>query len=107
MTGFDERQQAWEHKLKQDSDFRFKVTMRRNKMLGLWAAGQLGIEGDAADAYIAQVVKSDFEEAGDEDVVRKVLGDFEAGGVAVDADAIRAKIDTLDQAAAEQLMDGE
>ena len=107
MTGFDERRQAMEHKLKQDSEFGFKVTMRRNKLLGQWVAERLGHEGEAVNAYIAEVVKSDFKEPGDEDVIRKVLADFEADGVAVDADTIREQIEAFDQAAAEQLMDDE
>lgn len=107
MTGFDERQRAWEQKIKHDSEFRFKVEMRRNKLLGRWAAEQLGLEGDAIKAYIAEVVQSDLEEAGDDDVVRKVLSDFEAKGVAQDEAAIRAQIEANNTLAAEQIMAGE
>ncbi len=107
MAGFEERQQAWEQKIKQDSEFRFKVEMRRNKLLGEWAAAQLGLEGDDAEAYINDVVQSDLEEAGDDDVVRKVRGDFEAKGIAEDENAIRAQIETHTTIAAEQIMAGE
>lgn len=107
MAGFDERQKAWEQKIKLDSEFRFKVEMRRNKLLGQWAAAQLGLEGDDAEAYVAEVVQSDFEEAGDDDVVRKVLSDFEAKGVAQDEAAIRAQIEANNTLAAEQIMAGE
>ena len=107
MTGFDERQRAWEQKIKHDSEFRFKVEMRRNKLLGRWAAELLGLEGDAVEAYIAEVVQSDLEEPGDDDVVRKVRGDFEAKGVAQDEAAIRAQIEANNTLAAEQIMAGE
>ena len=107
MTGFDERPRAWDQKIKQDSEFRFKVEMRRNKLLGRWAAELLGLEGDAIKAYIAEVVQSDLEEPGDDDVVRKVLSDFEAKGVAQDEAAIRAQIEANNALAAEQIMAGE
>ena len=107
MTGFDERQRAWDQKIKLDSEFRFKVEMRRNKLLGKWAAELLGLEGDAIKAYIAEVVLSDLEEAGDDDVVRKVLSDFEAKGVAQDEAAIRAQIEANNALAAKQIMAGE
>ena len=107
MAGIEERQQAWEHKIKQDSEFRFKVEMRRNKLLGKWAAELLGLEGDDAVAYVGEVIKSDLEEAGDDDVVRKVLGDFEAKGIAQDEAAIRKQIEANNALAAEQIMAGE
>ena len=107
MAGFEDRQKAWEQKIKLDSEFRFKVEMRRNKLLGQWAAGLLGLEGDDAEAYINEVVKSDLEEAGDDDVVRKVRGDFEAKGIAQDEASIRAQIETNTTIAAEQIMAGE
>ena len=107
MAGFEDRKKAWEQKINQDSEFRFKVEMRRNKLLGQWAAELLGLEGDDAEAYIKEVVESDLEEAGDDDVVRKVRGDFEAKGVALDETSIRAQIEANNALAAEQIMAGE
>jgi hypothetical protein len=86
MTTFDNRKDAFENKFAHDEELRFKATARRNKLLGLWAAEKLGKSGAEADAYAKAVVLADFEEAGDDDVVRKVRGDLEAAGVA-NADA--------------------
>ena len=107
MAGFQDQPKAWEQKITQDSEFRFKVEMRRNKLLGQWAAELLGLEGDDVESYINDVVKSDLEEAGEDDVVRKVRGDFEAKGIAEDENAIRAQIETKTTIAAEQIMAGE
>ncbi|KAA2234646.1 DUF1476 domain-containing protein [Salinarimonas soli] len=82
MTTFDNRKDAFENKFAHDEELRFKATARRNKLLGLWAAEKLGKTGADADAYAKSVVMADFEEAGDEDVVRKVRGDLDAAGVA-------------------------
>ena len=76
MTTFDDRENAFENKFAHDSQMQFKAEARRNKLLGLWAAGLMGKEGDAADAYAKEVIKADFEEAGDEDVYRKVASDL-------------------------------
>lgn len=81
MTTFDKREEAFEKKFAHDETLRFKAMARRNKLLGLWAAEKLGKTGDEAEAYAKEVVLSDFEEPGDEDVYRKVQGDFEAAGV--------------------------
>ena len=78
MTTFDNREKDFEAKFKHDAELKFKATARRNKLLGLWAAEQLGMDGDDADAYARQVIESDFEEPGEEDVFRKVFGDLEA-----------------------------
>jgi hypothetical protein len=86
MTTFDDRKDAFEKKFAHDEELRFKATARRNKLFGLWAAGQLGKEGADAEAYAKTVVMADFEEAGDDDVLRKVRTDLEAGGKTV-ADA--------------------
>lgn len=88
MTTFDERESAFENKFAHDAEMQFKAEARANNLLGLWAGELLGKTGDAAKAYATEVVKSDFEEAGHEDVVRKVAGDL--GGKS-DADTIRAK----------------
>lgn len=76
MTAFDERERAYEKKFALDEELRFKVSVRRNKLLGLWAAEKLGISGSAAEDYAKSVVKADFEMPGEEDVVRKLLRDF-------------------------------
>ncbi len=87
MTTFDDRESAFENKFAHDEEMNFKAQARANKLLGLWAAEKLGKTGDDANAYAVEVVKSDFEEAGHEDVVRKVVGDL--GDVT--ADEIRTK----------------
>lgn len=84
MTTFDEREKGFERKFAHDEELRFKATVRRNKLFGLWAAQKLGLSGDEAETYAKSVVKADFEEPGDEDVLRKVRADFAAGNVSVD-----------------------
>lgn len=97
MSGISDREKAFENKFAHDQELKFKAEARRNKLLGLWAAGLLG-KGDA-DAYAKEVVASDFEEAGHEDVFRKVQGDLMAAGVSITDEAIRAKmIELLDEA---------
>lgn len=88
MTTFDERESAFENKFAHDAEMQFRAEARANKLLGLWAAELMNKKGDEADAYAKEVVKADFEEAGHEDVVRKVSGDL--GDIAT-ADEIRAK----------------
>jgi hypothetical protein len=95
MSSFDKREEGFEKKFALDADQKFKAEARRNKLLGLWAAEKLGITGDAAAVYAKEVVASDFEESGDADVVRKVLGDLTAKGVAMAEPELRAKMDEL------------
>ena len=95
MSSFDKREEGFEKKFALDEEQKFKAEARRNKLLGLWAAEKLGITGDAANAYAKEVVASDFEESGDADVVRKVLGDLTAKGVALTEQQLRAKMDEL------------
>jgi hypothetical protein len=95
MAGFNEREKAFESKFKHDEELRFKAMARRNKLLGLWAAGQMGLGDGEANAYAMEVVKSDFEEAGDDDVLRKVLGDLQAKGVASSEHTVRKHMDEL------------
>jgi hypothetical protein len=95
MTTFDKREQAFERKFAHDQDLRFKAVARRNKMLGMWAAQKLGKAGEAATEYAKAVVLADFEEAGDDDVVRKVKGDLEAAGVACTETEIRSRMTEL------------
>ena len=102
MTTFDEREHAFENKLAHDAEKQFKAEARRNKLLGLWAAELLGKSGDEAEAYAQEVVKSDFEEAGDEDVFRKVSGDL---GDLSDEATIRKTMLELMAVAKAQLMD--
>lgn len=102
MSSFDDRENAFENKFAHDAEMQFKAEARRNKLLGLWVADLLGKSEDEAKAYATEVVKSDFEEAGDEDVFRKVAGDL--GDKATEAD-IRAKMKELLGIAKAQLMD--
>jgi hypothetical protein len=101
MTTFDDREHAFEAKFAHDSEMQFRAEARRNKLLGLWAAGLMGKADDAAAAYAMEVVGADFEEAGAEDVVRKVVSDL-AGKAS--ADEIRAKLDELLVVAKAELM---
>lgn len=95
MTTFDDREQAFEKKFAHDAEMQFKAAARRNKRLGLWAAEKMGIAGDEAEAYAREVIKSDLAEAGDDDVLQKVLGDLTAKGVAMDAAALRTRMDEM------------
>lgn len=99
--GFKDREKGFESKFAHDAETQFKIMARRNKLLGLWAAEQNGKTGDAAAAYAKEVVAADFEEAGDDDVFRKVRKDLDASK-ASDAD-IRAKMAALLETAAEQI----
>lgn len=102
MTSFDDREKAFEKKFAHDAEMQFKAEARRNKLLGLWAAGLLGKAGDEALDYAKEVVKADFEEAGDEDVYRKVAGDL---GDKADEATIRAQMKALMAEAKAQLME--
>ena len=102
MSTFNDRETAFESKFSHDADMQFRAEARRNKLLGLWAAGLLGKSGDDAAAYALTVVQADFEESGTEDVVRKVAADL-AGHAT--ADDIRAKLRDLLPQAKMQLMD--
>src|SRR5476649_1302820 len=95
MTTFDKREEGFEKKYALDEEQKFKAGARRNKLLGLWVAEKLGISGDAANAYAKEVVAAEFEEAGDADVVRKVMGNLTAKGVALSEQQIRARMDEL------------
>ena len=95
MTTFDKREEGFERQFAHDEELRFKATARRNKMLGLWAAGKLGMSGADADAYAKAVVVADLEEAGDNDVFRKIRKDFDAKGIAESDHQIRRTMDEL------------
>jgi hypothetical protein len=106
MTTFDKREEGFEKKFAHDEELKFKAMARRNKMLGLWAAEKLGLAGAEADAYAKEVVLSDFEEAGDHDVFRKIRGDFDAKGVAQSDHQIRRTMDELLEQAVAQIKTG-
>ena len=101
MSTFDERERAFENMFAHDAEMQFKALARRNKMAGLWAAGLLGKSAEEADAYAMEVVRADFEEAGHDDVVRKLAADL--GGRA-DEREIRAKLDEMLAIAKDQLL---
>jgi len=101
MSTFDDRQKDFENKFAHDQQLQFKVIARRNKLLGLWAASLLGKDGDAAEDYAIDVVKSDFEEAGDEDVYHKLATDL---GAKADEATIRAQMTALASVAKTQVM---
>lgn len=102
MTTFDDRENAFENKFAHDAEMEFRAEARRNKLLGLWAAEMMGKKGADAEAYAKEVIKSDFEEAYHEDVVRKVSGDL---GDSATPDEIRAKMAELLVVAKGQLVD--
>jgi hypothetical protein len=106
MTSFDKREEGFEKKYALDEEQKFKAEARRNRLLGIWVAEKLGISGDAATAYAREVVAADFEEAGDGDVVRKVMSDITAKGVALTEPQLRAKMDELMAAAIMQVKAG-
>jgi hypothetical protein len=103
MTSFDKRREGYESKFAHDQDLKFKATARRNKLLGLWAAEKMGLSGADADTYAKEVVKADFEEAGDEDVFRKIRKDLDAKQVAVSDHQIRREMEELMATAVEQI----
>src|SRR5450631_3472893 len=95
MTTFDKREEGFEKKFALDEEQKFKAEARRNKLLGLWVAEQLGLSGEAANDYARAVIAAEFQGAGDADVVRKVMGDLTAKGSAVTEPQIKAKMDEL------------
>ncbi len=107
MSTFDKRQEGFEKKFALDEEQKFKATARRNRKLGAWVAEKIGLSGAEAEAYAKSVVAADFEEAGDDDVFRKVRGDLDAKGQQGVSDAdIRAKMDTLLAEAAAEIKAG-
>ncbi len=106
MTMFEDRERAEEAKFAHDEETLFRVQARRNKLLGHWAAEQMGLSAAEAEAYARSVVEAEFEEAGDEDVVRKLLGDLTTAGVAIDDAAVRAALEAKTSEARAQLMGG-
>ena len=103
MSSFDKREEGFEKKFAHDEELRFKASARRNKLLGLWAAEKLGKTGTEAEAYAREVISADFEEAGDDDVFRKIRKDLDAKGVAQSDHQIRRTMDELMAQAVEQI----
>ena len=103
MTQFDNREKAAENKFSHDKELEFKATARRNKLLGQWAAGLMGMEGEAVDAYARTVIEADFEEAGDDDVYRKVKGDLDGAGVEQSEHQVRRQMEDLLNTAIDQI----
>ena len=106
MTTFDNRERGFENKFALDQEQEFKAGARRNKLLGQWAAGLMGLQGDNIDEYAKAVVKSDFELPGDDDVLRKVFEDLKGAGVQVSEGEVRMKMDELLAQAREQVRNG-
>jgi hypothetical protein len=104
MSGIDDREKAFENKFAHDEALRFKAEARRNKLLGLWAAEKLGKSGDDAEAYAREVIRSDFEEPGDEDVFRKIRADFDAAQIDQSDHQIRRTMDELMAEAKDQII---
>ena len=101
---FTDRQKAFEEKFKHDQELQCRVEVRRNKLVGLWAAELLGKKGDEAEAYARDVISSDLSEPGIDDVVRKIMGDFQEANVDLSEHRLRKKIEELQAAAKHQLM---
>ena len=93
MTQFEDREKAFENMYARDQELQFKIVARRNRLLGMWAAKKMGLTEAEADAYAKEVIRSDFEEAGDDDVVRKLLGDLTAAGVEIEETLIRQTLE--------------
>ena len=107
MTSFEDRGRAFENKFARDEDMAFRITARRNKLVGQWAAEQMGLTPAETDSYAKSVVQADFEEAGDEDVLRKILGDLTAAGLTTDEATVRRALDEKLVDARRQLMQSE
>ena len=107
MTDFKDRETAFETKFARDEEMQFRITARRNKLVGLWAADKMGLTAAEAAPYATSVVQADFEESGDDDVVRKIVGDLAAAGVETDAAAIKALLAEKTVEARRQLMEAQ
>ena len=107
MTMFDERERAFEAKFARDDEMAFRVTARRNRLLGVWAAEQMKLTPEETDAYASSVVHADFEGPDAEDVVRKLFGDLTAAGVEIDEAQIRAALEAKTIDARRQLMEAQ
>ncbi len=106
MTDFNDRERAEEAKFAHDEEMHFRITARRNRLLGAWAADLMKLSSVEAESYAKAVVQADFEEAGDEDVIRKLLGDLTGAGIEIDEAAVRAALDEKSVEARRQFMGG-
>jgi len=104
MPTFEDREKGFEHKYKHDKELEFKVNARRNRLLGLWAAKELGIPDAEAEAYAKTVVMADFQKPGDDDVVEKIVADFEQKGLRINEHRVRKHMTELLEAARKQVM---
>ncbi|MFL6845985.1 MAG: DUF1476 domain-containing protein [Allosphingosinicella sp.] len=107
MTTFDDRERAFENKYARDQEMQFRIVARRNRLLGAWAARLMGLSEAESEAYSSDVIRADFEEAGDEDVVRKILGDLTSAGVDCDEARIREALAHKTVEARRQLMEAQ
>jgi len=107
MTTFNDRERAYETKYARDEDMAFRVTARRNKLLGHWAAGLMKLTPEETSSYATAVIQAEFEEAGDQDVVRKLLGDLQAANVEIDEAAVRQALTDKEVEARRQLMESQ
>ena len=105
MTTFEDREKSFERKFAHDEEMRFKAAMRRNTLIGLWAAGEMGLSGEEAESYAKEVVKADFQEVGDQDVVRKIADDFAARKIDISRHRIERKMQECLDVARRQLME--
>jgi len=104
MTTFEDREKEFEARFKHDQEFRFKATARRNRLLGLWAAGRMGLTGSDTEAYAKEVVASEFEPGGDKHVIDKVIADLTAKGLAITPAQVKFELDHFAEQAKQQLM---
>lgn len=107
MTTFDEREKAFENKFARDQEMQFRIQARRNRLLGEWAAARMGLTPEETDAYAKAVVQADFEEAGDEDVIRKLVGDMTQAGVDIDEAGVRSALEEQQVLARRQFIEAQ
>jgi hypothetical protein len=107
VSTFDDRERAFETKFAHDEEMKFRLVARRNRLLGEWAAGKMGLTEAEAESYAKDVIRADFEEAGDEDVIRKILGDLTAAGIETSDDEIRQTLQLKSFEARRQLIDSQ
>ena len=105
MTTFDERERAFEAKFARDQEMQFRIHARRDRLLGLWAAERMGLTDVEAETYAGDLIRSDFETIGDDDIVRRLMGDLTAAGVDIDESEIRSRIEEKTIAARRQLIE--
>jgi hypothetical protein len=105
VTQFNDRERAFEAKYARDEEMQFRITARRNRLLGEWAARQMGLSETEGETYAKDVVRADFEEAGDSDVIRKVMGDLTAAGVDCDEDKVREALRNKEVEARRQIIE--